>query len=85
MNNLEILKEIDKKADICKGKIYVKSTEEINAIISDIEKLIKQYKPENAIQKNIIKNRILEIDNLKYYSQNSEKEKRKSRTYFMAK
>jgi hypothetical protein len=34
-------------------------------MISDIEKLIEQYKPENDIQKRIINNRISEVNYLK--------------------
>jgi hypothetical protein len=62
MGSKEIIGEINKKIEICKGKINSKST---NKIISDIEKLIEQYKPENDIQKRIINNRISEVNDLK--------------------
>ena len=65
MENKKIVEEINKKIEICKKKINSKST---NKIISDIEKLIKQYKPENDIQKRIINNRISEINDLKNVS-----------------
>ena len=62
MGNKEIIEEINKKIEICKEKINSKN---INKIISDIEKLIEQYKPENDIQKRIINNRNSEVNNLK--------------------
>jgi hypothetical protein len=62
MVNKEIIEEINKKIEICKEKINSKNT---NKIISDIEKLIEQYKPENDIQKRIINNRISEVNDLK--------------------
>ena len=62
MVNKEIIKEINKKIEICKEKINSKN---INKIISDIEKLIEQYKPENDIQKRIINNRNSEVNDLK--------------------
>ena len=65
MGNKEIIEEINKKIEICKEKINSKNT---NKIISDIEKLIEQYKPENDIQKRIINNRISEINDLKNVS-----------------
>jgi MinD-like ATPase involved in chromosome partitioning or flagellar assembly len=62
MGNKEIIEEINKKIEICKEKINSKST---NKIISAIEKLIEQYKPENDIQRRIINNRISEVNVLK--------------------
>jgi hypothetical protein len=62
MGSKEIIGEINKKIEICKEKINSKN---INKIISDIEKLIEQYKPENDIQKRIINNRISEVNYLK--------------------
>jgi len=62
MVNKEIIEEINKKIEICKEKINSKN---INKIISDIEKLIEQYKPENDIQKRIINNRNSEVNDLK--------------------
>ena len=62
MENKKIIEEINKKIEICKEKINSKSTK---IMISDIEKLIEQYKPENDIQKRIINNRILEVNYLK--------------------
>ena len=62
MGNKEIIEEINKKIEVCKEKINSKS---INKIISDIEKLIEQYKPENDIQKRIINNRNSEVNYLK--------------------
>ena len=62
MGNKEIIEEINKKIEICKEKINSKST---NKIISDIEKLIEKYKPENDIQNRIINNRISEVNGLK--------------------
>jgi hypothetical protein len=62
MGNKEIIEEINKKIEICKEKINSKN---INKIISDIEKLIEQYKPENDIQKRIINNRNSEVNDLK--------------------
>ncbi len=62
MGNKEIIEEINKKIDICKEKINSKS---INKIISDIEKLIEKYNPENDIQRRIINNRISEANGLK--------------------
>jgi len=62
MGNKEIIEEINKKIEICKEKINSKNR---NKIISDIEKLIKQYKPENDIQKRIINNRNSEVNDLK--------------------
>ena len=62
MGNKEIIEEINKKIGLCKEKINSKST---NKIISDIEKLIEKYKPENDIQRRIINNRISEVNGLK--------------------
>ncbi len=62
MGNKEIIEEINKKIEMCKEKINSKST---NKIISDIEKLIEKYKPENDIQRRIINNRISEVNGLK--------------------
>ena len=62
MGNKEIIEEINKKIEVCKEKINSKSR---NKIISDIEKLIKQYKPENDIQRRIVNNRISEVKTLK--------------------
>ena len=62
MGNKEIIEEINKKIEMCKGKINSKSS---NKIISDIEKLIEKYKPENDIQKRIINNRISEVNGLR--------------------
>src|SRR5208283_542441 len=75
MGNKEIIEEINKKIEICKEKINSKSS---NKIISDIDKLIEQYKPENDIQKRIINNRISEVDGLRNASK---KLRRKIRTY----
>jgi hypothetical protein len=79
MNNLEILKEIEKKIKSCKEKNNAKNCEKTNAIISDIENLIKQYKPENDIQKRIIHNRISEVNNLKNAHQINKPKKSKIR------
>jgi hypothetical protein len=62
MGNKEIIEEINKKIEICKEKINSKST---NKNISDIERLIEKYKPENDIQNRIINNRISEVNGLK--------------------
>jgi len=62
MENKEIIEEINKKIEMCKEKINSKSS---NKIISDIEKLIEKYKPENDIQKRIINNRISEVNGLR--------------------
>jgi len=72
MGNKEIIEEINKKIEICKEKINSKSTKKI---ISDIEKLIEQYKPENDIQIRIINNRISEVNNLKNASKKTKREK----------
>lgn len=65
MSNLEILKEIEKDIEICKGKIRASSVEEAEAIISNIENLIKQYQPDDDIEMRIIKNRYSDVDILK--------------------
>ena len=75
MGNKEIIEEINKKIEICKEKINSKNR---NKIISDIKKLIEQYKPENDIQRRIINNRISEVDGLRNASK---KLRRKIRTY----
>jgi MinD-like ATPase involved in chromosome partitioning or flagellar assembly len=62
MGNKEIIEEINKKIEICKEKINSKNS---NKIISDIEKLIEKYNPENDIQRRIINNRISEVNALK--------------------
>jgi hypothetical protein len=80
MNNLEILKEIEKEIKISKEKNNAKDCEKTKAIISDIENLIKQYKPENDIQKRIIQNRISEVNNLKIGHQANKTRKRKIRS-----
>lgn len=64
MDNLEILKEIEKEIEICKEKINEKSEEEIKAVISDIEDLIDQYQPEDKIEIRIINNRKMAVKNL---------------------
>lgn len=85
MENKEILKEINKKIEICKETINARSAEETKAFILDIEKLIEKFKPENDIQKNIIKNRFLDVKNLKISSQNHEKEKGEKQNTFYGK
>ena len=75
MGNKEIIEEINKKIEICKEKINSKNT---NKIISDIEKLIEQYKPENDIQKRIINNRISEVNDLKNASEKTKEKNQKT-------
>jgi hypothetical protein len=75
MGNKEIIEEINKKIEICKEKINSKST---NKIISGIEKLIEQYKPENDIQKRIINNRISEVNDLKNASKKTKEKNQKT-------
>ena len=75
MGNKEIIEEINKKIEICKEKINSKST---NKIISDIEKLIEQYKPENDIQKRIINNRNSEVNDLKNASKKTTEKNQKT-------
>ena len=75
MGNKEIIEEINKKIEICKEKINSKNS---NKIISDIEKLIEQYKPENDIQKRIINNRSLEVNDLKNTSKKTEEKNQKT-------
>jgi len=74
MENKKIIEEINKKIEICKEKINSKSTKNF---ISNIEKLIEQYKPENDIQKRIINNRISEVNDLKNASKKLKRKIRK--------
>lgn len=82
MENQEIAAEIKTKIDICKENIKAGKVAENENIILDIEKLIEQYKPENNTQKLIINNRISEVNSLKNYSQNGDKEKKEKRNTF---
>jgi len=80
MNNLEIIKEIDREIAVCKEKIDEKNTEETNVILSNIEKLMEQYQPENDIQIRIIKNRHSEVNFMKNAGQSAKTKNRKMRT-----
>lgn len=74
MQNIEILREIDKMIKLCEAN--VKSAKDTEAIISEMENLLGQYKPENDDQERFKKNRHLEIERLKKFSQKSDKEKK---------
>ena len=69
MENIEILKEINGMLKMCQVNINIKSVKETESMISDIEKLIGEYKAEDDIEKLIIKNRTSDMKNLKIICQ----------------